>query len=91
MLNYYCINQLGFIIVDIPDIEVLLAKCFNKQRHAAVDASIHKGGPAVFDDQVARIVQQSGVLGIDGDDAIVERCRCDDQSAAVVSRPSSRE
>ena len=37
-------------VVDVADIEVLLAKRIDQERHAVIDAGIHERGSSALDD-----------------------------------------
>ena len=59
-------------VVDVADVATLLTKPVEKKRYAVVGARVDEGAAPVFHNQVAGILQWAQVLGIDGDDAIVE-------------------
>jgi len=61
-------------IVDVGGIEPLLVECIEQQGHAVVRARVDKCSAAALDDKMAGVLDRPQVLGIDGDDAIVQ-CR----------------
>jgi hypothetical protein len=58
--------------VDVGNVQALLRQRIQQQRHGCVGTGIDECATALFDDQVARVLQRAQVFGVDGKDAIVE-------------------
>ena len=58
--------------IDVGNIKVMLVQRVDEQRNAIVGAGIDKRGPAALNDQMAGILQRSGVFRVDSSDAVIE-------------------
>jgi len=60
--------------IDSGWFQPLLLQGIQQQRYAVIGARIDKRAPTALRDQVTGILNRAKVLGIDGDNAIVEGC-----------------
>ena len=68
------VNVCQEYVVDVGDVKVVLLQRTEQQRDAVINPGVDERRATLLDDQVAGILQRTRVLGIDGDDAIVEHC-----------------